>query len=447
MIKPLSNGAYQLLHEGTLCFADIEANGLHINVDYYKQAKKNMIDIVADLEQKIMQTKEGQMWKQYYGHKLNLNSHPQLGDILFNKLKYTSTKVTEKAKKPATDDQSLSKINTPFTSLYLKRAKLKKAATTYIDAFLREEVNGVIHPFLGLVGVRTYRSQGDHPNLLNIPIRDPEIGKLIRTGIKPSHGNRLVERDYKGIEVSIAASYNHDPVLLHDIIRGDMHRDTAMDCFILKKEQMTKNIRFLGKNEAVFPWFYSDWYKSTARNMYEHIDDKQYSTKQGVLLRAHLASVGIKTYRQFESHLEKVFDRFWNKKYKVYTAWKRQWVKDYWKKGYFDTLTGFRCSAIMDDKQAVNYPIQGSAFHCLLWSLIQLNNWLKKENMKSKIVLQVYDCVLTDEHPSESAIIEKKAKEIMTIDLPRHFPWITAPMLIETEATEIDGNWHDKKEI
>lgn len=444
-MKPFTKEAVKLFTEGTLALSDVEANGIRIDTEYCNKYSKLLEKKIKISEINLNKLSEVKLWRRTYKNKFNINSNQQLEKILFDELNITPIKETEKGKR-STDDQSLNKINTPLTKQILELRSLKKIKSTYLESLTREEVNGYIHPFFGLIGTRTYRSQSDHPNFQNLPIRDPIYGKIVRRAIIPRKGHRLVERDYKGIEVSIAQCYNQDPNLLFDIKHGDMHRDAAMKCLILSKKQVSKQIRQLGKGKWVFPQFYGDWYESCAKSLWGDINNPEYSIPpNGTLLIDHLENKGINNLEEFISHLKKVEDWFWYKKYKVYTKWKEDWIEEYHRKGYFITLSGFRCSGIMDNKQAVNYPIQGTATHCLLWALIQMNYILKKYKMKSKIIAQIHDCILTDEHPSEEKIIAEESEKIMTVDLIKHFPWITAPMKIETEKTGIDESWWNKK--
>ncbi len=459
-MQPISKEAYQLFHEGTLALSDIEANGIRIDVEYCKKASHTLDYKITSLEKRMDNLEEVKLWKSKYGLKFNINSNAQLEKILFQELEIDHIKETEKGKK-STDDESLSKIGTSFTKKVLQLRGLKKTKSTYLEALIREEVDGFIHPFFGLISgsegsdPRTYRGQSDHPNFQNLPIRDPVLGKIVRQAIIPRKGHFLKERDYKGIEVSVAQCYNQDPIFLYDIEHGDMHRDASMKCFILPKsflkmnwgEKPLKNIRYLGKNKWVFPEFYGDWYGSCAAAMWDEIDNPIYCLPNGTSLRDHLRNKKIEDFQDFKDHLEKVEDWFWNEKYKVYTEWKTEWVKEYWKKGYFDTKTGFRCQGLMDEKQVINYPIQGDAFHCLLWPLIQMNKYLKKYKMKSKIVGQIHDCLLSDENPKEEKIIDEIFQETMTIKLVKHWNWITAPMKVEVEKTGIDESWWFKKAI
>jgi len=458
---PINKKAYQLLHQGTLALSELENNGIKIDTKYCTEAERRLNLKIANLEKVTEKLPEVKKWKNIYRAKYNLQSNSQLGDILFNIYNYEPSKWTKPKKEgskpqPSVDDEALKKLDITLTRNILKLRKWKKTSSTYLNAFTRETVDGILHPFFGLVIPRSYRGQSDHPNFQNIPIRDPEVGRIVRRAIIPYPGQILVERDYKGVEVSVSACYHQDQTFLHDITKGDMHRDAAMRCFKLPKsflklnwgEKSLKNIRYMGKNMWVFPQFYGDYYGNCAESMWDHVKDPNYSLPDGTLLKDHLKSVGIKNYDQFENHLKHTEDWFWNEKYKTYTAWKRKRLTEYYRDGYFDMLTGFRCSGVLLDKnQILNYPIQGSSFHCLLWSLIQLiNDLFKKYKMKSRIIAQIHDCVLSSEHPSEVKQIDEISQEIMTKKLIQHWPWITAPMRVETESTDINESWYYKSE-
>ena len=117
----------------------------------------------------------------------------------------------------------------------LRIRKLKKVRDTYLEGFLREQVNGYIHPFFNLHLVRTYRSSSDHPNFQNIPKRDKEAMNIVRRAIFPRPGHQLLELDYSGLEVRIAACYHKDKTMLRYIgdPHSDMHGDMAKQIFII----------------------------------------------------------------------------------------------------------------------------------------------------------------------------------------------------------------------
>ena len=259
----------------------------------------------------------------------------------------------------------------------------------------------------------------------------------------------ILEIDYSGIEVRIAACYHKDPKMIQDITNpeNDMHRDMAMACYLLEKDEVTKDTRYCGKNKFVFPQFYGDYYKNCATNLWSAIDVLKLKTKDGTPLKTHLKQQKIPCYLRFEKHIQDVEDYFWNERYQVYGSWRENHFKKYCTTGYITLKTGFICKGFMTRNEVINLPVQGSAFHCLLWSFIQLNKWMKKNCKKSFKIGQIHDSIVMDVNPSELNKIMIAARRIMTRELPRHWPWIIVPIDIEAEVTPVNGSWYLKKEI
>ena len=114
---------------------------------------------------------------------------------------------------------------------------------------------------------------------------------------------------------------------------------------------------------------------------------------------------------------------------------------------YFDTLTGFRIEGLYKRNEVINYPVQGSAFHWLLWSLIRIQKLLKKYKMKSLLVGQIHDSIVGDVHKKELRDYLDIVKQVMTIDVRKHWEWIIVPLRIEAEVAPVGGSWFDKKEV
>jgi DNA polymerase I-like protein with 3'-5' exonuclease and polymerase domains len=271
----------------------------------------------------------------------------------------------------------------------------------------------------------------------------------------------VVEFDFKGVEVGIACCYNFDPTLMAYVKdkTKDMHRDTAMELFFLKKEEVDgKTTRHIAKNKFVFPQFYGDYYVSCAQNIWEELNKTRASVVNGPHIFDHLAYNGINRLGDcdpdkppkkgtFEHHVKKIEDLFWNTRFPVYTAWKRSWWEQYQRRGYIEFYTGFRIGGHFDRKQVVNFPIQGSAFHCLLWCLIRLQRWLVKHGMKSRIIGQIHDSIIMDIYESELERIYNKTRQLMTETLPREWTWINVPLEVEVEASPPGQSWYHKEHL
>ena len=116
-------------------------------------------------------------------------------------------------------------------------------------------------------------------------------------------------------------------------------------------------------------------------------------------------------------------------------------MKQYLKTGYIDLLSGFRCNDIMNKKQVGNTPIQGSAFHCLLWSFIEINRMSMEESWKSRLLNQIHDSIVMEIHPSEMKYVCETVLKVTCKDLPQYWTWINVPLDVEIEACEVDESW------
>lgn len=432
-----------LLREGAEELSIIEGAGIAVDVGYFKKQQAHINRRVEKLRAELLVSAEATRWRDEKGEELNPGSDAQLKELLFGMLGLKSTKETGNGN-PSTDQETLEKIDTPFCRKIVQMRKLSKLSSTYISNYIDGEVGGRIYPFFNLNKVRTYRSSSDSPNFQNVPKRDEEAQKIIRTGIRPSAGNVLLEVDYSGVEVRISACYHKDEEMLryiHDP-STDMHRDMAVKIFkedeaYIKKH---KHLRQAAKNGFVFPQFYGDYFINCAANIWDgwmNAEDK-----------ARLKDRGIRTQKQFEDHLRKIEDEFWNRKFTGYTEWKQRTWREYQRKGYIELLTGFRCGGLMKKNDALNYPIQGAAFHCLLWSLIQINRRLRKEKAGTRIVGQIHDSIIFDAVPGElEAGLLPVVKRIMCEDIREHWDWIIVPLDVEAEVSEVDGNWYQKRKV
>ncbi len=149
----------------------------------------------------------------------------------------------------------------------------------------------------------------------------------------------------------------------------------------------------------------------------------------------------------FERHLKDVEDDFWNNRFMEYGKWRKAFYRAYMDKGYFDIHTGFRVHGSFSRNSVTNYPVQGSAFHCLLWSLIQVNQRLAKYGMKSQVVGQIHDSLIGDVVIEELQQYLEIVEQVATVELRQHFPWLIVPLEIEYEIAPDGGNWHQKREV
>lgn len=459
-VHPRTMEAYKLLHDGTLALSRAEQQGMRIDLDYCETKKRQLTRKIEQGEKEFMESNFYKHWKRSIGGRTpNINSGDQLAHYLYVVKKIPPATITESGK-GSTDEEALEALKIPELTSLLQIRKLKKLRDTYLDAFIREQVNSFIHPFFNLHIARTFRSSSDKPNFQNIPKRDKESMEVCRKAIYPRIGHQLLEADYSGIEVRIATCYHKDPVMIKYIKdpSTDMHMDMATQIFILdkpdKKLPEHTTLRYAAKNGFVFPEFYGDYYKNCATSLAHNwgkLPSGRWKSGQGVpmpnnsFLSDHLISKGLKSFDGFVEHIKEVEYDFWNNRFVQYSKWKEKWWRDYQSKGYIDMYTGFRCSGLMGKNDCINYPVQGAAFHCLLWSFIRLTEIMVEEKWNTRLIGQIHDAILFDVDPAELDHVAKTIKRVTCEELPKAFTWINVPMDIEMELADVDKSWAELK--
>jgi len=455
---PKMQQAREFVQEGLVTLCDIQENGINMDKEYYIIQDVTLTERIAEMKNNLYKFPEAIKYEQFKHRPINFGSDYDLRELFFTVLGLSPSKFTP-GEKESTDASVLADLDTPIAKEITKIAQLEKIQGTYLGQFLREiDDDERMRPFFDFHIPVTYRGESHDPNFQNIPVRDEEAKQIIRSGIMPSSGNQLIDWDYGAMEVRIIACYTQCPTLMAYIFdpNTDMHRDNAIEIFKfsddlwdkIPKKPFAKDLRFEAKNGFTFPEFYNSYYKSCARNLFSKC--MKMICYEGITVFEHLQAVGvIKTkanaYEEFETHLKKVEERFWFK-YKAVKQWQEKSLADYVRLGYIEQMFGFRCQGYLSKNQVVNYPVQGTAFHCLMWSINEINKRMKEEKYISRMNGQVHDCCLTDLFPLEKQKLMKMSNQIATLDIREHFKWLVVPLLIEWEETEIDKPWGSKEE-
>lgn len=468
-MKATTADAYELFHQGSIALAQVEQNGIRIDEAYLEQALADTAKLIRGNEQELQIGKVWKAWRKEYADKANLGSREQLAHILFDILGHPCSERTGTGR-PKANEKNLLLVSDPFVHLYLYTEKLKKLRSTYLMGIKREMVDGVIHPSFNLGsgggmdrdeekgGARSYRSSCSLVNVQNIPTRNPELAEIIRRCYIPRDGHRAAEIDYSAIEVRIMACYSKDRALIRYIEdpTKDMHRDQAVKVYCLKKNEVSEHARYCAKNMFVFPQFYGSVYFQCAPALWDAAGKQEVEIDGNkVNLQKHLKRQGFKTLGKcehgvdpepgtYEYHVAACEREFWQT-FHEHRQWRKRLWESYCEKGYVDMLTGFRCEGLFRRNQISNMPPQGSAFHCVLWSLISGQKFLSKK--RSMIVNEVHDSLWLDVHEDEFDDVVGEIKTIMTVDLPRAWPWIIVPLEVEVEAAPVGRSFFEKVKV
>jgi len=371
------------------------------------------------------------------------------------KLSYTEASKEDKGnERHKMDTTALEALNLDYCKDFLQLEKLNKLSGTYLEGVAREVVDGFLHVGFNLHLAKTFRSSSSEPNFQNIPIRNPEVAKLIRSAFIPRDGHVLVEIDYAALEFRIASCFWKDPAMVDYASdpKKDIHRDCAAEIFKTKPLEVSKNARYCAKNQFVFPELYGDFYMPCAKANWESIDTLELKVGD-VPMRDHLRKQGITKLglcsteerpvpNTFEWHLKNVEKTFYEW-FPVLKQKRDDFWKQYLKTGQFELMTGFVIQGVNKRNFVLNAIIQGPAFHLLLWSVIQLVKTLKRRKMKSLVIGQIHDSLLVDCPRNELQDVINLAEQTMTKDTRSNFDWIITPLDIEVEASEV--NWYEKK--
>jgi DNA polymerase I-like protein with 3'-5' exonuclease and polymerase domains len=212
-----------------------------------------------------------------------------------------------------------------------------------------------------------------------------------------------------------------------------MHRDQAIEIFMIPKEEVEKDLRHLAKNKFVFSQFYGDWYRANAKSLWPLIQNHP--------IHKHLYKMGIRTYSDFERHMREVETKFWQK-LAVMKSWWGTIEGFYHKHGYTWSFFGFRRNGYMGRNAIINAPTQGTAFHCLLWSANMIRRVMKKEQWKTKMIGQIHDAIVFDVCPSELDHVKKVVQDIMCERIRDEFSWIIVPLAVEFSF--YNTSWYDE---
>jgi len=250
-------------------------------------------------------------------------------------MKHTPPKTTASGL-GSTDEEGLLGLGIPELAILVRIRKLVKVRDTYLEAFVREQYGGWLHPFFNLHTVRTYRSSSDSPNLQNVPIRDEESMRICRRALLPREGHQFIEIDFQALEVHIAALYSKDPALIAYLQdpTSDMHLDMAKQLFLFdsldRKLPAHNTMRHAAKSGFVFPQFYGDYYANNAAGLCDWTKLPQQSWTDGLGIELpdgthisdHLRSKGVRSFQDFVEHVQSVEYDFWNNRFKVYRDWR-----------------------------------------------------------------------------------------------------------------------------
>ncbi len=352
------------------------------------------------------------------GHRFNINSPKQLGDVLFNRMNLPKPLKYGKGKVISTAQDVLEELaaHNDVPKLVLEYRQLAKLKSNYVDSLpLLADAEGRVHTTFNQVGTATGRLSSTNPNLQNIPIKTA-LGREIRAAFIAAPGHMLLSADYSQIELRLMAHFSEDPLLV-DAYRHnrDIHTLTASEVFGVAPEAMDKETR--NRAKAVnFGIVYGISPFGLAANL--GIDQKE--------ARVYIERY-FERYAGVRSYIDRVLEQT-RAEQRVTTLFGRSRpIPDIQSRNA--NLRGFA------ERTAVNTPLQGTAADLIKVAMIGIDRALSERKLATRMTLQVHDELLFDVPEREVDEVRALVKQEM-----EHVVELKVPVVADVG---VGANWRD----
>ena len=394
-------GVDQLFHEVEMplipVLAEMECNGVRIDTAALKETSEVFTERMLQLEQDIYQAA---------GKTFNVSSPKQVGDILFGEMKIVDKPKKTKTGQYVTSEEVLQTLRAkhPIVAHILDYRALKKLLGTYVDALpkLINPRTGHIHTSFNQAVTATGRLSSSDPNLQNIPVRG-EDGKEIRKCFIPEEGCKFFSADYSQIELRVMAHLSKDANMLEAFREGyDIHAATAAKIYDKPVSEVTRDERTKAKR-ANFGIIYG----ITVFGLADRLNIERAEAKQ-------LIDGYFKMFPQVREYMEQAKD----------TAKAQGWVETFFHRRRYlpDINSGNATVRGIAERNAINAPIQGSAADIIKVAMVRIFQRFKRENVRSKMILQVHDelnfSVLLEEKQLVERIVMEEMQAAYPLDVP-----------------------------
>ncbi len=365
--------------------ADMQYTGMYVNKEELKAYGEELQEKLEEMTKKIYELA---------GTEFNINSPKQLGEVLFEKLKLPVYKKTKSGY--STDVEVLEKLKPehPVIEYLLEYRAVTKIKSTYVDGLIPYiDKKGRIHSYFHQTVTATGRISSTEPNMQNIPTRT-EMGKNLRKAFQAQDNNILVDADYSQIELRVLAHISNDKIMIeafnHD---EDIHTQVASKVFDVPMEEVTKDLR--SKAKAVN---FGIVYGISDFGLGEQLSVPKKVAKQYI-------EQYLEKYKGIKHFMDSIIETAKKQGY-VETLFKRKReIPEMKSSNYMVRQFGSRV--------AMNTPIQGTAADIMKLAMIRVYELLKKEKMKSKMILQVHDELLVETVPEEKDRVYQILKDCM----------------------------------
>ena len=369
--------------------SEMETEGIKIDTSYLEKLDKEFEEDLEKLKKEIFKKS---------GEEFNLNSPKQLGEILFDKLKLVSKPKKTKTGQYSTSEEVLSSLSNDHKIIedILEWRSLDKLQNTYVKSLPNEVSNltNRVHSSFNQTVTTTGRLSSNNPNLQNIPIRTANGQKIRRAFIPRGSDYILMAADYSQIELRVIASMSNEKNMIDAFVNNqDIHTMTASKIYNVDPENVTREQR--GNAKTVN---FGIIYGVSAFGLSQQTDLNRSESK--VMIDNYFLN-----YPGLKKYMSDQIDFARNNGYVETIMGRRRYLQN------INSQNNMLRSS--SERNAINAPIQGSAADIIKIAMININSELKKQSLKSKMLLQVHDELVFDVHKSEKDQIKDIVKTTM----------------------------------
>lgn len=376
---------YELEFQTCEVLIDMESNGILINTELLESMTKEYEFEVAKIADEI--------WS-LAGVKFNIDSPKQLGDVLFEVLKLPVVKKTKTGY--STGQEVLEQLAAsheiiPYILAYRQKTKILNTYLIGMKEYILED--NKIHTVYNQALTQTGRLSSQFPNLQNIPTRTKE-GKELRKLFIAEVGNKLLSIDYSQIELRMVAHLANETKLIQDFVENkDIHKETAARILGISVDEVTNQQRSYAKatNFGII-------YGLSAHGLAKQINVSRVKAQEFI-------DKYFETYPQIQVYMDGVYEGAKLNGFVSTIVGRKRYLPDI-NSSVFPIREASK-------RAAINAPVQGSAADLLKVSMIKIFEEMKKQNMQSKMLLQIHDELVFEVKNNEEKELEFLAKKIM----------------------------------
>lgn len=323
----------------------------------------------------------------------NISSPKQVWELLFWKLWLPKWKKTKTWYSVSADVLWELAHEFPIAQKIVDYRHYSKLKSTYIEWLLELiDENWLVHTNYNSTVTSTWRLTSIKPNLQNIPSSSWIAWEIRWAFVSRFENWKIITLDYSQVEVRVLAIMSNDKILLDSFKNWlDIHHKTAE--FIFPWKTITNNERKIAKSVNFWVIYWISWYWLSKMLWINQKEAKEYINKF------------FESYPNVRLFLDNTIDFCEKNNYVETIFWRRRYINNINDKN--------KIIKWWAEREAINMPIQWTSADIVKLAMIKSFDFLKNNNLKSKLIMQVHDELVFDTYPWEENIIKKEIKKIM----------------------------------